>query len=95
MSYNLPESAVIVLGRLLDGPKSPRELSRSSRLPLRTVSFALRKLMELRLCKKVPDLLDMRKAVYCVNTKRIAELEIRLDQIRAMARLYMRSLGQG
>lgn len=68
MSFQLPGSALVVLRSLAkDGPMSPKEIIRRTKLPSRTVSSALKKLFGLRLLKRVPDLNDMRKCLYGPN----------------------------
>ncbi len=64
----LPKSAVIVLKQLvIDGPMCPQDIGRRASLAPRTVSFALRKLMGQKLCRKVPNLQDMRLPLYKPN----------------------------
>jgi DNA-binding transcriptional regulator GbsR (MarR family) len=68
MSSNLPKSALIVLeGLTVSGPMSPKDISEKTKLAPRTVSFALRKLLGWRLCRKVPNLSDMRQPLYLAN----------------------------
>ena len=68
MSMVIPESARIVIDTLLNsGPLAPKDISRKSNLPLRTVSFALRKLLRWRICRKIPNLHDMRRPLYHVD----------------------------
>jgi DNA-binding MarR family transcriptional regulator len=64
----LPKSALKVLEFLSTrGPLPPREISRGSKVPLRTVTFALDRLVLTEICKKVPNLNDMRRTLYTVN----------------------------
>ncbi|MHA1137396.1 MAG: hypothetical protein ACTSSE_13005 [Candidatus Thorarchaeota archaeon] len=77
MNWNsdLPKSALVVLDHITaDGPLAPREISRKFDVPLRTVTFALKKLMKLDLLKRIPNLADMRKPQYSTNHQRIHEL---------------------
>jgi DNA-binding transcriptional regulator GbsR (MarR family) len=68
MSSNLPKSALIVLkGLTVSGPMSPKDISEKTKLAPRTVSFALRRLLGWRLCRKVPNLSDMRQPLYLAN----------------------------
>jgi DNA-binding transcriptional regulator GbsR (MarR family) len=46
---------------------SPKDISEKTKLAPRTVSFALRKLLGWRLCRKVPNLSDMRQPLYLAN----------------------------
>ncbi len=64
----LPKSAVKVL-HFLDkkGPMTPRAISKEANVPLRTVTFALDRLVGTNLCQKVPNLGDMRLMLYVVN----------------------------
>jgi len=64
----LPRSAYIVLSQLArDGPLCPVDISERARLAPRTVSYALRRLTSTRLCKKIPNLIDMRRPLYTPN----------------------------
>jgi len=68
MSPNLPKSALIVLeGLTVSGPMSPKDISEKTKLAPRTVSFALRRLLGWSLCRKVPNLRDMRQPLYLAN----------------------------
>jgi DNA-binding MarR family transcriptional regulator len=88
---DLPRSALIVLDHLTEhGPMAPRDLSRKSKMPLRTVTFALKKLVRHRLLRKVPNLLDMRKPLYYANIDRIREVETEIERLRIMTGLHMR-----
>lgn len=64
----LPKSAILVLEFLSTrGPLPPREISKGSNVPLRTVTFALDRLVLTEICKKVPNLTDMRRTLYTIN----------------------------
>lgn len=52
------------------GPASPREISRKANIPLRTVSFALRHLRGLDVCRPIPNLQDMRRPRYIVDSEK-------------------------
>jgi DNA-binding MarR family transcriptional regulator len=72
MSFSIPKSARIVLHSLATtGPMSPKEISRRSEIPLRTVSFALRKLTAQNLLRRIPNLLDMRQPLYNLQSKEV------------------------
>jgi DNA-binding MarR family transcriptional regulator len=93
MSADLPRSAIIILDHLSSaGPMSPKQIADSARLPSRTVSFALKKLMKQSLCKKVPNLLDMRQPLYHVNDERLRDLSAHIDKIRAEAGIHLRAV---
>ncbi len=90
---DIPRSALIVLDHLTEhGPMAPRDLSKKSKMPLRTVTFALKKLIMHRLLRKVPNLLDMRKPLYHANIDRIREVEAEIERLRIMTGLHMRAI---
>ena len=64
----LPKSAVIVLRHLdTGGPMCPVDICETANLAPRTVSHALKRLVHDRLCKKIPNLQDMRRPLYVPN----------------------------
>ena len=82
VSLNLPRSAIIVLDRLThDGPLTPKALSQKVDLAPRTVSFALRKLMGQKLCRKIPNLRDMRQPLYMADPERARELRMKYEHV--------------
>lgn len=82
MSIELPRSAIIVLDRLTsEGPMTPKAISSIVDLAPRTVSFALRKLMGQKLCKKIPNLTDMRQPLYAADMERAKELRMKFDHV--------------
>ncbi len=93
MSSNLPKSAVIVLSGLThEGPMTPKSIIKKLKLPSRTVTYALRTLIDENIVRKIPNLNDMRQPIYHVNIERVKELQLmyRIDQvarIRAETRL--------
>ncbi len=90
---DLPRSALIVLDHITEhGPMAPRDLSRRSKIPLRTVTFALQKLVNQRLLRKMPNLLDMRKPLYHANMDRIREVEVEIEKLRMITGLHMRAI---
>ena len=90
---DLPRSALIVLDHLTEhGPMAPRDLSQKAKIPLRTVTFALQKLVNQRLLRKVPNLLDMRKPLYHANMDRIREVENEIEKLRIVTGLHMRAI---
>ena len=75
----LPRSAYIVLNTLSkDGPLCPVDISEKARLAPRTVSYALRRLTSTQLCKKIPNLSDMRRPLYTPNLEVAREVVQRL-----------------
>ena len=95
MNWNsdLPKSALVVLDHLQsEGPLAPREISRKFDVPLRTVTFALKKLMKLDLLKRVPNLSDMRKPQYLPNNQRIHELNDVIELLRIQMGVNLRAI---
>jgi DNA-binding MarR family transcriptional regulator len=45
-------------------------ISKEADVPLRTVTFALDRLVDTDLCEKVPNLGDMRRTLYIVNQEK-------------------------
>ncbi|MFX1603727.1 MAG: MarR family transcriptional regulator [Promethearchaeota archaeon] len=75
MPKELPSSALAVLRCLArHGPMTPREISRRSKIPSRTVTDALRRLMKAKLLVRVPDLRDMRLCLYSPNREVLRNL---------------------
>ncbi|MBN2228332.1 MAG: MarR family transcriptional regulator [Candidatus Thorarchaeota archaeon] len=88
---DLPKSALLILDHLaIHGPMAPRDLSRESKIPLRTVTFALQKLIRQKLLRKVPNLMDMRKQVYHADIERIHELQNEIERLRALVGVSLR-----
>ena len=70
-SIRLPKSALRVLQCLtMRGPLPPRVISKEAKVPLRTVTFALDRLIDTNLCEKIPNLGDMRRTLYVVNQEK-------------------------
>jgi DNA-binding MarR family transcriptional regulator len=66
----ITKSTLVVLEKLAkDGPLYPKEISDQVGLAPRTVTLALRNLLKLDLCKKVPNFADMRKPLYHADVK--------------------------
>jgi NAD+ kinase len=75
MDKGLPHSAFAVLRSLARfGPLSPKDISEKSKVPERTVTYALRRLMKQKLLVKVPNLEDMRQCLYSPNLDTVHEL---------------------
>ena len=73
----LTPTALVVLEELAaKGPMTPLEIRKQMGLPSRTISTALRRLTEKRLCLKIPNLLDMRQSLYAVDPVRMKEMQI-------------------
>ncbi len=90
---DLTPSALVVLDHLAaDGPKAPREISRQYEVPLRTVTFALKKLMKLRLLRKVPNLMDMRRPLYHIDNGRVEELQNFIETVRIQSGIHLRAI---
>ena len=88
---DLPRSALIILDHIEEnGPMAPRDLSRNSRIPLRTVTFALKKLVNQRLLQKVPNFMDMRKPLYHMNVERYKEVQAEIALLRIQTGISMR-----
>ncbi|MCF2136227.1 MAG: MarR family transcriptional regulator [Candidatus Thorarchaeota archaeon] len=89
---DLPRSALIVLDSLKSqGPLSPKQIASQAKLPPRTVSFALKKLIRINLCRKVPNLRDMRQPLYHLDRDRFRELQQMIDQLRIEAGILSRA----
>ena len=90
---DLPKSALVVLDHIAaEGPLAPREISRKFNVPLRTVSFALKKLMKLNLLLKTPNFMDMRKPQYRTNHARVHELHELIDLLRIQMDIQLRAI---
>ena len=88
---DIPPSALKVLDHLTEyGPMAPREIAKVSQIPLRTVTFALQKLVKQDLLRKIPNLLDMRKQMYHPHEERITAVEGDIDRLRAITGTHMR-----
>ncbi|MFW9958327.1 MAG: MarR family transcriptional regulator [Candidatus Odinarchaeota archaeon] len=67
----LPKSALLVLDCLhKQGPMPPRDISKVVKVPLRTVTFALDRLVDSDICQKMPNLGDMRRTLYIVDQEK-------------------------
>jgi DNA-binding MarR family transcriptional regulator len=82
MSIEIPQSALVVLNFLSQtGPASPREISKKANIPLRTVSFALRHLRGLKVARPVPNLQDMRRPRYVVDTEKARAIFMKYGRV--------------
>jgi DNA-binding MarR family transcriptional regulator len=90
---DLPRSALLVLDQLTKhGPMAPREIASVSRIPLRTVTYALHKLLQQNLLRKVPNLMDMRKQMYHPDNDRIMAIENDINRLRVIVGVHMRPI---
>jgi hypothetical protein len=60
---------------------SPGQISIKEKLPLRTVSYALRKLLGWKLLRRIPNLHDMRKPLYGINSETVRVLKNSQDTL--------------
>ena len=75
ISIELPASAMTVLHSLTTrGPMTPTEICHKTELPDRTISFALRKLVRQGLIQRIPNLRDMRSALYHARIEKAKEI---------------------
>jgi len=75
MITRLPISAVKILESIHNkGPMSPRDISSSTEIPLRTVSFGLKRLIGHGFVKKTANLLDMRFPLYSLNQDELQKM---------------------
>jgi DNA-binding MarR family transcriptional regulator len=82
LSVEIPDSGIIVLQCLTkNGPMSPGQISIKEKLPLRTVSYALRKLLGWNLLRRIPNLHDMRKPLYGINSEKVKALKNSQDTL--------------
>ena len=84
MSLKLPYSALLVLDVLSShGPMPPRDISEKANVPPRTVSFALRQLRKMELCRRIPNLQDMRQPLYVVDPAKARAVFMRYGRVVA------------
>lgn len=89
-SINLTKSTLVVLDKLTtEGPMYPAEIAQKSGLAMRTVTLALKTLQSGHLCRKVPNLLDMRKPMYHIDQEKVVELQRNREIWRSMANLHV------
>ena len=71
----IPRSTFAILNTLIcEGPMCPNELSTRLDMAPRTVSFALRKLLSVKILRRIPNLIDMRRPKYHVNMEQAKHL---------------------
>jgi DNA-binding MarR family transcriptional regulator len=84
MSTPISTGALLVLQIIASyGPICPNDICKRVKLSPRTVTLALKTLVKKDLCKKVPNLVDMRKPLYFVRPDRARPLlrEYGLDAV--------------
>jgi DNA-binding MarR family transcriptional regulator len=87
----ITKSTLVVLEKIAkDGPLYPKEISDQVGLAPRTVTLALRNLLKLKLCKKVPNFTDMRKPLYQADIKTVKKLQREMEIWRTMSTLHLR-----
>jgi len=87
---NLTKSTLIVLEQLSTvGPMYPAEIAEKSGLAMRTVTLALKTLQSGHLCRKVPNLMDMRKPIYHIDQEKVNELQRNKEIWRSMVNLHL------
>ncbi|TFG27012.1 MarR family transcriptional regulator [Candidatus Thorarchaeota archaeon] len=90
ISVSFTKSTLIVLEKLrTDGPMCPAELAKESGLAMRTVTLALKTLQSNHLCRKVPNLSDMRKPLYHADHAKVRELQRNIEIWRSMANIQV------
>jgi len=90
LPINLTKSTLIVLDKLAtEGPMYPAELAKKSGLAMRTVTLALKTLQIGNLCKKVPNLQDIRKPLYHADQEKVRELQRNMEIWRSMVNLQV------
>ncbi|MGY5880055.1 MAG: MarR family transcriptional regulator [Candidatus Thorarchaeota archaeon] len=90
---DVPKSALLVLDHLSEnGPMAPRDIAKGSKIPLRTVTYALHKLIQQKLLRKVPNLMDMRKQFYHLDNERLRAVERDINHLRAIFGIHMRAI---
>ena len=88
LPINLTKSTLVVMDKLdRDGPMSPQDLAKSSGLAMRTVTLALKTLLTGKICRRIPNLMDMRKPLYHTNPEMVRELRRDADIWRSVAHL--------
>lgn len=90
LPIKLTKSTLVVLDKLeRDGPMSPQELSKSSGLAMRTVTLALKTLLTGKFCRRIPNLMDMRKPLYHADPAMVLELRRDAEIVRSMAHRHV------
>ena len=75
MATELSAGVLTVLQVIADhGPISPHVICDKVSLSPRTVTLALSTLTEKKICRKVPNLIDMRKPLYVMDPKKGKEI---------------------
>ena len=86
---NLTKSTLIVLDKLdKEGPMCPQDLAKSSGLAMRTVTLALKTLLTGKLCRRTPNLSDMRKPLYHIDSEKLREYRRNAEIWRSVAHIH-------
>ncbi len=84
-------STLIVLDQLtVGGPMYPNQIIEKSGLSPRSVTYALKTLLRFKICRRVPNLNDMRKPLYHLDQERMRNIERQIEIGRASARGMIR-----
>jgi len=84
-------STLIVLNQLTTtGPMCPDQIITKSGLSPRSVTYALKDLLRFKICRRVPNLNDMRKPLYEVDRERMQDIERQIEVGRASTRAMIR-----
>ncbi|MHA1768945.1 MAG: MarR family transcriptional regulator [Candidatus Thorarchaeota archaeon] len=89
-TIRLTKSTLLVLDKLAtEGPMCPHEIAKSSGLAMRTVTLALKTLQKGSLCKKTPNLADMRKPLYHADIEKVREIRRKAEIWKSMAHQHI------
>jgi hypothetical protein len=84
MISEFPRSTLLVIDALKsNGPMAPRDISKTAKIPLRTVTFALKKLLSWKVCRRIPNLNDMRRPLYVVDQENLRAVFMRYGAVHA------------
>ena len=84
-------STLIVLDHLsIGGPMCPNQIIERSGLSPRSVTYALKTLLKFKICRRIPNLSDMRKPLYHLDQERMRSIERQIEIGRASARGMIR-----
>jgi hypothetical protein len=84
MISEFPKSTLLVIDALkTNGPMAPRDISKTAEIPLRTVTFALKKLLSWKVCRRIPNLNDMRRPLYVVDNETLRAVFMKYGAVHA------------
>lgn len=69
---------------------TPKDIAKEAEFAPRTITYALRCLCDISLCKRLPNLRDMRQPLYYANIDRMKELQIDLSRLIAETRVFLK-----